>query len=140
MAGLFEFRTRNVFGATAFISYGSFWISLALIPVLVKTGHIPDGDITLLLAWFLTAWTVFTFYMWLGSFRTNRALLATFTLLLITFILLDIGHFGNPSWNIAGGLVGIMTAISAWYTSAAGIINAVYGTTVLPVGPLKNSR
>jgi succinate-acetate transporter protein len=138
MAGLWEFKTRNVFGATAFISYGGFWISLALIPTFVTTGLIPDKDITLLLAWFLTAWTIFTFYMWLGSFRTNKALLTTFTLLLITFILLDIGHFGNSSWwNRAGGIVGLATAFSAWYTSAAGILNPVYGKVVLPVGPAK---
>ena len=137
VAGLWEYKTRNVFGATAFISYGSFWISLALIPILVKTGHIPDKDISLLLAWFLTAWTIFTFYMWVGSFRTNRALLTTFTLLLITFILLDIGHFGNSSWNRIGGILGIATALSAWYASAAGILNTVYGRIVLPVGPLK---
>jgi succinate-acetate transporter protein len=138
MAGLWEFKTRNVFGATAFISYGGFWISLALIPTFVTTGLIPDKDITLLLAWFLTAWTIFTFYMWLGSFRTNKALLTTFTLLLITFILLDIGHFGNSSWwNRAGGIVGLATAFSAWYTSAAGILNPVYGKVILPVGPAK---
>jgi succinate-acetate transporter protein len=137
VAGFWEFKTRNVFGTTAFISYGSFWISLALIPILVKAGQIPDTDIMLLLAWFLTAWTIFTFYMWLGSFRTNKALLTTFTLLLITFIFLDLGHFGNPVWNRIGGILGIITAFSAWYVSAAGILNTVYGRTVLPVGPLK---
>ncbi len=137
IAGLWEFKTRNVFGATAFISYGGFWISLALIPTFVTTGLIPDKDITLLLAWFLTAWTIFTFYMWLGSFGTNRALLTVFTLLLITFILLDIGHFVSPGWNVAGGLCGIVTAFAAWYTSAAGILNAVYRKVVLPIGPAK---
>jgi uncharacterized protein len=137
IAGLWEFKTRNVFGATAFISYGGFWISLALVPTFVTTGIIPDKDVTLLLAWFLTAWTIFTFYMWLGSFRTNKALCTVFTLLLITFILLDIGHFTAPSWNVAGGLCGIATAFAAWYTSAAGVLNAVYGKVVLPIGPRK---
>ncbi len=137
IAGLWEFKTRNVFGATAFISYGGFWISLALIPTFAAAGIIPDKDITLLLAWFLTAWTIFTFYMWLGSLGTNKALTTVFTLLLITFILLDIGHFGNPSWNVAGGLCGIATAVAAWYTSAAGILNFVYRRVVLPVGPVK---
>jgi len=137
MAGLWEFKTRNVFGATAFISYGAFWISLALVPTFVSTGIIADKDITLLLAWFLTAWTIFTFYMWIGSYATNKALFTTFTLLLVTFILLDIGHFGNPAWNQMGGLCGILTAFSAWYTSAAGILNTVYGRVILPVGPAR---
>jgi len=137
MAGLWEFKTRNVFGATAFISYGSFWIALALAVIFQKSGIIPDTDMKLLLAWFLTAWTIFTFYMWLGSFATNKALTVVFTLLLITFILLDIGHFGDPAWNRVAGLFGLATAFSAWYASAAGILNTVYGRVVLPVGPRK---
>jgi succinate-acetate transporter protein len=137
LAGLWEFRTRNVFGATAFISYGGFWVSLGLIPVFVTKGLIPDTDITLLLGWFLVAWTIFTFYMWIGSMKTNRALFVVFTLLLATFILLDVGHFVNPAVNVAGGYVGIATAICAWYTSAAGVINTVWGKKVLPVGPIK---
>ena len=86
LAGMWEFKTRNIFGATAFVSYGSFWISLALIPTFAATGLIPDKDITLLLAWFLTAWTVFTFYMWVGSLRTNKALFIVFTLLIVQVV------------------------------------------------------
>ena len=137
LAGMMEFKTRNLFGATAFVSYGSFWIALALIPTFAHAGIIPDTDIKLLLAWFLTAWTIFTFYMWVGSIRTNKALCVTFTLLLITFIFLDLGHFGDPSWNKIGGMCGILTAFAAWYTSAAGILNTVYGKVVLPIGAVK---
>ena len=137
MAGLWEFRTRNIFGATAFISYGGFWVSLALLVIFKKNGLIADTDMTLILAWFLTAWTIFTFYMWIGSFATNKGLALVFTLLIITFILLDIGHFTNPAWNIVGGYFGLATAFAAWYVSAAGILNAVYGKTVLPVGHKK---
>lgn len=137
LAGLWEFRTRNVFGATAFVSYGGFWVSLGLVPVFVAKGLIGDTDINLLLAWFLTAWTIFTFYMWVGSMKTNKALFTVFTLLLATFILLDIGHFFNPAVNVIGGYFGIITAFGAWYTSAAGIINTVWGKVVLPIGPIK---
>jgi hypothetical protein len=139
LAGMWEYKTRNVFGATAFVSYGSFWVSLGLIPIFFTKGLISAEveNPTMILAWFLTAWTIFTFYMWVGSIKTNKALLVTFTLLLATFILLDIGHFGDPKFNIIGGYVGVATAISAWYTSAAGIINTTFGKTVLPIGPAK---
>ena len=30
LAGMWEFRNRNVFGATAFATYGGFWIGLGL--------------------------------------------------------------------------------------------------------------
>jgi hypothetical protein len=135
LAGMWEFKKNNVFGATAFASYGAFWMSLGVFDLL-GTLHLvtipPEG------VWlFLLAWTIFTFYMWIGTFGTNRALMVTFTLLLVTFILLTIGATGNHTAHTLGGYVGILTAIAAWYTSAAGIWNTVFGRVVLPVGALK---
>ena len=135
LAGMWEFKKNNVFGATAFASYGAFWISLGVFDLLatLKQATVPSQGVWL----FLLAWTIFTFYMWIGSFGTNKALLATFTLLLIAFILLTTGAAGNAAAHTMGGYVGIATAIVAWHTSAAGVINTVYGRVVLPVGPCK---
>ena len=135
LAGMWEFKKNNVFGATAFASYGAFWISLGVFDLLatLQLVTVPAQGVWL----FLLAWTIFTFYMWIGSFGTNRALLVTFTLLLVAFILLTIGATGNHTAHTLGGYVGILTAIAAWYTSAAGIWNTVFGRVVLPVGPLK---
>jgi succinate-acetate transporter protein len=135
LAGMWEFKKNNVFGATAFSSYGAFWISLGVFDLLatLKLVTVPSQGVWL----FLLAWTIFTFYMWIGSFGTNKALIATFTLLLIAFILLTIGAAGNAAAHTMGGYVGIATAIVAWYTSAAGVINTVNGRVVLPVGPIK---
>ncbi len=135
LAGMWEFRNNNTFGATAFSSYGAFWISLGALVYLELTGVLKfQTDANVALGLFLIAWTIFTFYMWIGSFRTNKALLAVFTLLLLTFILLDIGAFGASGATMLGGWVGILTAIAAWYTSAAGVINSVFGKVVLSVG------
>jgi len=135
LAGMWEFKKNNVFGATAFSSYGAFWISLGVFDLLatLKLVTVPAQGVWL----FLLAWTIFTFYMWIGSFGTNKALVTTFTLLLLAFILLTIGAAGNHAAHIWGGYVGIVTAIVAWYTSAAGVLNTVYGRVVLPVGPCK---
>ena len=130
-----EFKKNNVFGATAFTSYGAFWVSLGIFELLAiqKVWVIPPQGTWL----FLLAWTIFTAYMWIGSFGTNKALIVVFTLLLLTFILLTIGAAGNDAAHTWGGYCGIVTAIAAWYTSAAGIYNAVFGRVVLPVGPCK---
>lgn len=135
LAGMWEFKKNNVFGATAFASYGAFWISLGVFDLLstLKLVTVPSQGVWL----FLLAWTIFTFYMWIGSFATNKALLTTFTLLLIAFILLTIGAAGNAAAHTWGGYIGILTALVAWYTSAAGVINTVNGRVVLPVGPAK---
>lgn len=135
LAGMWEFKKNNVFGATAFSSYGSFWIAFAIFELgnLFKWFHVPEQGALL----FLLAWTIFTFYMWLGTFALNKALVAVFTGLLITFVLLDMGAAGVHAAHTAGGYVGLFTAFAAWYASAAGIMNKVYGRVILPVGPLK---
>ena len=135
LAGMWEFKKNNVFGATAFSSYGAFWISLGVFDLLgsLHLVTVPVQGVWL----FLLAWTIFTFYMWIGSFGTSRALVVTFTLLLIAFILLTIGAAGNATSHTLGGYVGILTAVAAWYASAAGICNTVFGRVIFPVGPMK---
>jgi uncharacterized protein len=143
-AGMWEFRNRNVFGATAFSTYGGFWMGLGLFIILaVGNGKwlaaYTGGDLTNALAWFLFAFAVFNTYMLIGSMRVNGAVFLVFLTLEITEILLVIGFFnlshgGTAWWLHAGGWMGIVTAGVAWYTSAAGVLNGVAAKTVLPVG------
>lgn len=136
LAGMWEFKKNNTFGATAFTSYGAFWLALASVIVFEKLKLIDFGpDRNIAIGLFLVAWTIFTFYMWIGSFRLNNALIFVFTTLLITFILLDLAEFKMIASSVPAGLMGLVCAAGAWYTSAAGIINGTYGRVVLPVGP-----
>lgn len=133
-AGMWEFKKNNVFGATAFASFGSFWVVFGLYVLGFHSWGWFEASGPAV-AMFLIAWTIFTIYMWIGTFALNNGLLTTFTLLVITFILLDIGHVSNPIFTKFGGYFGIATAFAAWYCSAAGILNTVYKRVVLPVGP-----
>ncbi|AEG16987.1 hypothetical protein G7K71_07320 [Desulfofundulus sp. TPOSR] len=135
LAGMWEFKKNNVFGATAFSSYGAFWVAFGLFELFgtLQIYTIPKQGVLL----FLVGWTIFTFYMWIGSFATNRILVIIFTLLIITFILLDIGAAGIHVAHTWGGYMGIVTALAAWYASAAGILNTLFGRVVLPVGHRK---
>jgi succinate-acetate transporter protein len=144
LAGMWEFRNRNVFGATAFSTYGGFWMGLGLFILLGVTtkgwfAGYSGGDLTNSLAWFLFAFAVFNTYMLIGSMRVNMAVFLVFLTLEITEIVLVIGFFnlshgGSEFWLHTGGWIGIVTAAVAWYTSAAGVWNGVAGKTVLPVG------
>ena len=143
-AGMWEFRNRNVFGATAFSTYGGFWMGLGLFIILgVDTSRwlagYTGGDLTNALAWFLFAFAVFNTYMLIGSMRVNAAVFGVFLTLEITEILLVIGFFnishgGTEWWLHAGGWAGIVTAGVAWYTSAAGVVNGMAPSPVLWVG------
>jgi uncharacterized protein len=143
LAGMWEFRNRNVFGATAFSTYGGFWLGLGIFVVLAGTtkfaATFKGADLTNSLAWFLLAFAVFNTYMLIGSTRVNAAVFMVFLTLEITEILLVIGFFnishgGTEWWLHAGGWAGIVTAGVAWYASAAGVMNGVAGRTVFPVG------
>jgi hypothetical protein len=143
LAGMWEFRNRNVFGATAFSTYGGFWMGLGIFVVLAETtkfvGGFTGGDLTSSLAWFLFAFLMFNTYMLIGSMRVNGAVFLVFLTLEVTEALLVIGFFnlshgGTPWWLHAGGWAGIVTAAVAWYASAAGVLNGQAGRKVLPVG------
>jgi hypothetical protein len=143
LAGMWEFRNRNVFGSTAFSTYGGFWLSLGIFVVLAETtklgASLKPVDINNGLAWFVLAFAIFNTYMMLWALRVNVAVFAVFFTLEITEILLAIGYFrvahGMSPWILhAGGWAGIVTAGVAWYTSAAGVINGMSPKPVLPVG------
>jgi uncharacterized protein len=139
-AGMWEFRKGNTFAATAFTSYGAFWVSLSTMVYFELEGIFKFGaDKNTATGLFLVAWTIFTIYMWIGTFRLNRMLNITFTLLLITFVLLDLTEFKIISGPMAG-YFGIATAFAAWYGSAAGILNPLFNKPVLPVGLYKTER
>ncbi|MCL2714059.1 MAG: acetate uptake transporter [Alphaproteobacteria bacterium] len=130
-AGLCELPRGNTFGFTAFVSYGAFWWSFALINLLPHGNPIPVAFV----GWYLVAWGVFSFYMWIATFRVPLVLWAIFLVLWITFFLLAAGHItGNADINHAGGFTGILTAVLAFYLSAAEVINDTFGRTVLWVG------
>lgn len=132
LAGMWEFRNRNVFGATAFSTYGSFWIGLGLYVLLVEGGS-PNALNDL--GFILLAFAIFNTYMLLWSSRVSVAVFLVFLTLEITEIVLFFGFFSDSETIIkAGGMIGILTAFVAWYTSAAGVVNGMAGHPVLPVG------
>ncbi len=135
LAGMWEFRNRNVFGSTAFSTYGGFWIGLGLW-VLLAHASTTDKD----LGWILLAFAIFNTYMLIFSTQLNVAVFGVFLTLELTEIFLFIGNFAaNSTLGKVGGYVGIITALVAWYASAAGVINGMKGRVVLPVGkPLFN--
>ncbi len=135
LAGMWEFRNRNVFGSTAFSTYGGFWIGLGLWAVLVAPHALSATAVGKDLGWILLAFAIFNTYMLIFSTQVNAAVFGVFLTLELTEIFLFIGNFaGNANIVKVGGYIGVLTALVAWYTSAAGVINGMKGAIVLPVG------
>ena len=136
LAGMWEFRTGNTFGAMAFTSYGAFWLSFWAF-VQFYAPKIPEADAGHAVGLYLIAWGIFTAYMFVASLRTTAAIALVFALLTITFVALGIGDAGGTTGiTKLGGWLGLATAAAAWYASFAGVTNATFGRVVLPVRPL----
>jgi hypothetical protein len=136
LAGMWEFRKGNTFGALAFSSFGAFWLS-AFYYLRYIAPTLPAATAYEATGLFFLAWTIFTAYMLIASLRTSIAVVAVFATLTVTFLLLTIGTLGKHAHIAhAGGWVGLLTALCAWYASFAGVTNATWKRVVLPVGPL----
>ncbi len=121
-AGMWEFKRNNTFGATAFTSYGAFWLSFFVL-VTYFAPKIPPEAAPVAIGFFLLAWGIFTAYMTIAALNVSKPVLAVFVLLTITFFILAGGAFtSNPSVSMLGGYFGLATALAAWYASAIGVI------------------
>ncbi|GJN87696.1 hypothetical protein Rhopal_000651-T1 [Rhodotorula paludigena] len=143
LAGMWEFAVGNTFGATAFSSYGAFWLSWAFITSPwsgISAAYSSDPQmLTTGVSFFLWGWFIFTFMMFIASLRSSVALCSVFFFLTITFLLLAIADLHVGAWETirtAGGAFGIITAFLAWYVAAANLITPDTSYASLPVGSL----
>ncbi|GAA5830607.1 hypothetical protein JCM11251_002531 [Rhodosporidiobolus azoricus] len=143
LAGMWEFATGNTFGATAFSSYGAFWLSYAFIvspwsgigAAYTAAGQTEGHAVS----FFLWGWFIFTFIMFMASLRSSIALSGVFFFLTITFMLLAIADHGvgnSQAIKIAGGSFGLVTAFNAWYVAAANLLTPETSYFVLPTGSM----
>jgi uncharacterized protein len=129
IAGAWEFANKNTFGATAFTSYGLFWMAAWF---MLTSTKVDSGGLGL----FFLAWAIFTLYMTFAAIKTNLIILLVFIALTLTLAFLSIGAFGGSApMNHIGGYLGILTAVFAFYGSFATVINSTFKRVVLPVRP-----
>jgi uncharacterized protein len=137
IAGIQEWKKGNTFGATAFTSYGLFWLTLVAVVIMPVQGLIAKPEPSAMAA-YLFIWGLFTFIMFFGTLRLNRALQFVFLSLTILFWLLAAADAtGNTSLTAVGGWEGLICGLSAMYAGLAQILNELYKKTVWPLGPVK---
>ena len=131
LAGMWEFRAGNTFGAVAFSSYGAFWLAVGYS---IQNSLIPNPTA---FGYFLLAWTIFTFLLLLATLRTDGALIGVFFFLTLTFLALTIAELGGGTgWASIGGWLGIITAIVAWYRALALVLASMKSAFKLPIWPM----
>jgi succinate-acetate transporter protein len=136
IVGIMEWKKNNTFGATAFTSYGLFWLTLVALILLPKTGVV-EASSPFAMGFYLSTWGLFTAVLFLGTFRLNRALQVVFGSLVLLFALLAAADFtGNHTLKIIAGYEGIFCGLSAIYTGLAQVINEVFDREVAPLGAI----
>lgn len=136
LAGMWEFRRSNTFGATAFSSFGAFWLAYYLLVKDIAPTLATATGANQALGLFLLVWAIFTAYMTVASIRVSGAVFAVFVSLTVTFAVLSIGEFAkSPDTTKAGGWLGLLTAAFAWYASFAGVAASTFGKPLVPTLP-----
>jgi succinate-acetate transporter protein len=137
IAGVLEFKTGNTFGMVAFTSYGLFWWWFVFMKWTVGAGWLQAPPASAV-AVTLLMWGVFTFLLWIVSFRLSKGVWSVFLLLWITFFFLAGGDFGYiiGSWNCGkvGGYLGLLTGIDALIVAFIEVLNATAGRAVISLG------
>jgi len=137
IAGIMEWKKNNIFGATAFVSYGFFWLSLVGLLVMEKFEWGYSTGSSAMVA-YLVMWGIFTAVMFIGTLRLNRALQFIFGSLALLFLLLAIADgTDNSTVKHIAGYIGIACGLSAMYTALAQVLNELYGRVVAPIWPVK---
>jgi succinate-acetate transporter protein len=144
LAGMWEFRRGNTFGAVAFSSFGAFWLSYWFLATFILSAPalaVVAGQVHQAVGLYLLGWAIFTAYMTVASLRVSGAVAGVFVLLTLTFVALCIGAFlatvpATSSWTKIGGWLGLATALVAWYASFAAVTNSTFKRTVLPTWPM----
>ena len=136
LAGMWEFAKGNTFGATAFSSYGAFWLSFWWLTAHLADYKIPASDVGKGVGLYLIAWGIFTAYMSVAATRVSGAVLVVFVLLTLTFLVLGIGDLTTTDGiTKLGGWLGILTALAAWYASFAGVTAFTFKRPLVPTAP-----
>ena len=137
IAGIMEWKKGNTFATTAFCSYGLFWLTLVWLKIAPKLGW-AEATTDDAMAAYLFMWGLFTFVMFIGTLRLNRALQVVFLTLAVLFFLLAAKDMtGNAMIGKVAGYEGIFCGFSAIYTGLAQVLNECYGKVILPLGPVK---
>jgi succinate-acetate transporter protein len=138
IAGIMEWKKNNTFGETAFISYGFFWLSLGAIILFPIVGWSAEPS-NVGMAFYLGMWGIFTAFLFIGTFKLNKALMFVFGSLTLLFLLLSLAH-ALDSANITklAGIVGVFCGFCAIYTAMAQVLNGIYGKVVFPLGAIRD--
>jgi len=132
LAGIMEWKKGNQFGSIAFVSYGSFWLSLVFIWIAPHFGIAKPTNIEM--GFYLLLWGLFTLVFFVQTFNGKKVGILLFGLLTLLFFLLAFGNFTQNAFVLKiAGYEGILCGFVAFYEASAAMINEKYEKSILPM-------
>lgn len=135
LVAIFEIMKGSSFSFAVFGSYGFFWLGWAYDFLEMHRDYSDLGDFSFKKgkAAMFIQWGILSLCFWTITLRKNIALISIFALLSSTFFLLAIGVArDNHDILKVAGYVGFLTALGAFYTGIAELVNEEWGRNILP--------
>ncbi len=141
-AALWGFRARNALATAIFGLWGSLWLAYGLLEWLFAASVLAqpaDGIVPEMGVWFMVvAWvTVVGAY---AATASSWMLTATLALATVAMAVAAAGEFGVALLLPAAGALLVATAVLAWYTASALLLESTFQREVLPIFPTAIAR
>ncbi len=136
LAGMWAFRARDGVATAMHGMWGSFWIAYGILQLMFVSGRVaqPAGPFMELGYWFI----ILAAITWVGTYAAsaeNKGLVLVLAFLAAGSTTSAIGLMTGPEWlMILTGYLFMISAVCAWYTATALMVNEAQGREVMKVG------
>jgi succinate-acetate transporter protein len=142
IAAVWGYKARDGIATAMHGAWGLFWIAFGALWLLIGTGALPPlaraGEVAY--GYWFAMLAAVTLVGALAAMREQVALSAVLHALWVGAALLAVGLMtGAAFWGVIGGYVLLLSALIAWYTAGALMLEGV-GAPVLPVGKTRKAE
>ena len=139
MAGLYDFKHNNVFGATVFSAYGFFWLGVAcswMIRMGVFGAVMAEAADVGQLGYAFLGYLIFSVAATVAASAVHKTLFAIMCLICLLFVGLSFDTLGiGGDWAHAlAAYSELAVSLLTFYACCATFLNRFFGKTVLPLG------
>ena len=136
LAGMWAYRARDGLATAMHGMWGAFWMGWSVLVLLIATGALPPSyPFEIAFGYWFVGLAAVTLVGAVVATTENIALAFVLHTLWIGAALLAIGLLlTTPIWETIAGWFLIVSALAAWYTGSALLVEGVLGRAVLPVG------
>ncbi len=143
LAGMWAYKARDGLATAMHGTWGSFWMAYGFLYLLAALGYVtvPAGIVFQELAFWFIVLAVTTWAVTWAAFAENASMALLLGFLAAGSTLSAIGYlYGINLAVMAAAYCFIISAIIAWYTATALMLNSAFGREVLSLGKFSHAE